>query len=279
MVVMPPMNETGLRSCSACGKQAPRDEMFGAEPDLVCPTCAGRLRERLTPKATGRLENLLKGGSGLTVAIIAIATALFLFGKTWSGASSTWAPWTAYLTELPRIGGRYVPMVVAQPWRLLTSAFLHAGFIHILFNAMWIWGLARPIEMRRGPGVLGLLVIGSAIFASAVSWIFSGPGVGLSGVVYALAAYLFALRKHDPVAAMVMNPRTARFLGAWLVIGVVLSEMGSLPIGNWAHGAGLVWGLAAGYAQRSKYRFALWGLLGAATVAAVMLVTRGVIYW
>ncbi len=273
------MNEMGLRSCSGCGKQVPREDMFGAEPDLLCEPCARGLRERLAPKATGRLENLLKGGTGVTIAIIAVAAGLFLFGRTWSGSSATWAPWTAYLTELPRIGGRYVPMVIVEPWRLLSSAFLHAGFFHILFNAMWIWTLARPIEMRRGSVALGALVVGSAVFASAVSWIFSGPGVGLSGVVYALAGYLFALRKHDPVAAMVMNPRTARFLGAWLVIGVVLSEIGSFPIGNWAHGGGLAWGLAAGFAQRSKHKMALWGLLAAATIAAVVVVTRGYITW
>ncbi len=41
-----------------------------------------------------------------------------------------------------------------QAWRLVTSALLHGGWLHILFNAMWIWSLGRAIETtpRIAPG-------------------------------------------------------------------------------------------------------------------------------
>jgi hypothetical protein len=76
-----------------------------------------------------------------------------------------------------------------------------------------------------------------------------------------------------------MNPGTTRFLLAWLVLGVILSETGAFPIGNWAHGGGAAWGLAAGFAANTRWRYPLWIGLGLATAALVYVVTTGWVAW
>ena len=65
----------------------------------------------------------------------------------------------------------------------------------------------------------------------------------------------------------------------WLVIGVVLSETGTLPIGNWAHGGGGAWGVAAGLASRSRHRVLWLAVLGLATAGLLAWVMAGKVYW
>jgi GlpG protein len=122
------------------------------------------------------------------------------------------------------------------------------------FNVWWCYDLGRAIEGRWGHLTLLVLVVGGGFAASAVQWMVEGGGVGLSGVLYALAGFLFALRRVDPVAAAVMNPRIANTLIVWFVVCIVLTKTGSLAVANWAHGGGAVWGYLAGLALRVRWR-------------------------
>lgn len=55
-----------------------------------------------------------------------------------------------------------------QVWRLVTYAFLHAGPMHLLFNMLVVWFVAREIESMYGPAeLLGLYLTGSIVGALA----------------------------------------------------------------------------------------------------------------
>ncbi len=144
------------------------------------------------------------------------------------------------------------------------------GILHLLFNAWWVRDLGRAIEGAWGPLAVAGLVVGTAVAASASQWIAVGPGIGLSGVVFGLAGFLFALRRTHPVAAALMHPGMVNALLGWFVICVILTEMGSLPVANWAHGGGAVWGLAAGYATGSSHRRVWIPVLVVLTVGLVL---------
>jgi membrane associated rhomboid family serine protease len=69
---------------------------------------------------------------------------------------------------------------LSQPWRLFTSTLLHGDWLHLAFNAYWIWHLGRWVE--NGFGRMWALGLGATFAAgsSAAQFALSGGGIGLS---------------------------------------------------------------------------------------------------
>ena len=131
----------------------------------------------------------------------------------------------------------------------------------------WILALGRATESGFGHLTLALLVVGSALTSGGAEWMINGPGVGLSGVVYALAFFLWVHHKTNPFAATIMNQRTINFLSMWFVLCIVMTLTGVWQIANWAHGVGGLFGWLLGQATLSSERRRLVPLAIAATIA------------
>jgi membrane associated rhomboid family serine protease len=256
--------------CVGCGTTLPRRDMFGVEPDLRCPRCASGVRRRMQVRVRPRVEDR---APTVTKIVLGIAALFFVLGDFVYANPLTRPDWFVQLLVATRPSQL---IWSGEVWTLLGSAFWHIGFLHILFNAWWIWDLGRAVESGFGRWALVLLVAGGAMVASGVEWMVRGPGVGLSGVVYALALFLFVHRRSNPFAAQVMNRRTLNFLLMWFVLCIVLTESGTWNVGNWAHGAGAAWGYLAGEAVRHRLR-RLWVpvaiVLTVALIAATPYVT------
>jgi GlpG protein len=241
--------------------------MFGAPPDLRCEACADRLRARYDTRLAARRP---RARPPIVASLVAAVAVLVFVSVHLLSGKKPWLPYLLVWDEAIREG---------ELWRFVTSAFLHAGprfghglllgIVHVGFNVWWVVDLGRGIENRWGHLALAGLVFGGAATAALVNWVASGGGVGLSGVVYALAGFLFALRRVDGTAAALMNPRTANALIAWFLFCIVLTMSGSLGVANWAHGGGAVWGYAAGAATRTSRRRIAIPLFALATAAAV----------
>ena len=51
------------------------------------------------------------------------------------------------IPQLLKWGANFGPLSLGpQPWRLLTSNYLHIGFLHILFNMWCLWDLGNLAE-------------------------------------------------------------------------------------------------------------------------------------
>ncbi|MDW8310121.1 MAG: rhomboid family intramembrane serine protease, partial [Verrucomicrobiales bacterium] len=136
-----------------------------------------------------------------------------------------------------------------EVWRLVTPIFVHFGILHLLFNLLWLFQLGSMIERRLGTGTLAAVVLGTAALSNLAQYFASGPNFGgMSGVVYALAGYVWMRGKHDPNADVYLDPQSIQ----WLLIWLVLCFTGLLgPVANTAHVVGLISGAAWG-------RFAAW---------------------
>jgi membrane associated rhomboid family serine protease len=163
---------------------------------------------------------------------------------------------------------------VAQPYRFLTSAFLHSPsfVLHIVMNMYALWVLGPYLESLLGRLRFAALYLWSAIGGSVGYFVLVPPSdqgwttgaLGASGAVFGLFS-----------AVLVINRRLGRETGG--VVGVILIN---LVLGFWqgfhiawqAHLGGLVTGAAVSLllARRTSANRGVWQLAGLAGVALLL---------
>ena len=155
------------------------------------------------------------------------------------------------LQSIPGIGGAvtrelqyagiYSDPRLFQPWRMITTVFTHANFIHIALNmyTLWIFGmLLEPLLGRARylalflisgfAGSLGVLLIASP----------TQPVVGASGAIFGMFGAFFVIQRRlggDSTQLLVL-------IGINLVIGFIPG----LGIAWQAHVGGLIGGALVG---------------------------------
>ena len=162
-------------------------------------------------------------------------------------------------------GANALPFTMGfEPWRLVSSAFLHIGLMHLLFNgfAMYFFGqIAEPMfGSSKFLALFLLAAIGGNLLNNYITWqgIVEGsgqPGIsaGASGGIMGIgAALLIAALFKISVNGMVLNLKSLM-----LIMGINLVYGFAVPgIDNAGHigGAvtGLVIALAIGIAHRQR---------------------------
>lgn len=137
-----------------------------------------------------------------------------------------------------------------QYWRLLTPAFLHFGWLHIVFNSLWLWELGSRIERVMGRLNMVLLFGVIALVSNASQYVFGGPGLfgGMSGVVYGLLGFAWVAPLLQPRWLLQPAPAIMLFMVGWLVVCMVglVEVLGFGAIANAAHLGGLLCGAVLG---------------------------------
>ncbi|MGH7132925.1 MAG: rhomboid family intramembrane serine protease [Phycisphaerales bacterium] len=185
-------------------------------------------------------------------------------------AAVTTAAWW-FAGRLGWMAGTGMP-VVDEPWVLLTAVLLHAGVIHLAFNLYWWWRFGTRLERAWGRWWLLALTVVIGVGSSAAESAFSGPGVGLSGVVYGQFALLWVAQRSDPKLAGAVDRKTAQWMCIWFVACIAMTITDVMNVGNVAHGAGAVIGGLLGLAVAPGRRVK-WGWLA---VTACLLAVVGV---
>lgn len=140
--------------------------------------------------------------------------------------------------------GQLSEVMSGQWWRLLTPAIVHFGFIHLLFNMMWLKSLGSIIEYTRGRTFFIALTISSALFSNLLQWWFKGPLFGgMSGVVYALLGFLWMAKEFNTEEEFSLPKQDVLMMIGWFVL-CLTGLLG--PIANFAHAGGLAIGMAVG---------------------------------
>jgi len=135
-----------------------------------------------------------------------------------------------------------------QWWRLVTSMFVHFGFIHLGLNMWCLWNLGRAAERLLGRFSYLLTYFASGIFGSiaSVCWHPRAAGGGASGAIFGLAGVLVSLvyLKKTP-ANLQINSKMLGSLGTFIAYNLIFGA--AIPgISNAAHIGGVVMGLAVG---------------------------------
>ncbi len=146
----------------------------------------------------------------------------------------------------------------AQPWRLFTTALLHGGILHFVFNALWAVRLGLPFENRYGnrASLLFLLVVTPLSVVCTVT--FGNATIGLSGWGFGLGGWMLVARRFDERLQQSVTDESMGTLVVWFALGFILSWLRVLPIDNVAHTAGGTLGaLGALWTYRSEWKRAM----------------------
>lgn len=157
--------------------------------------------------------------------------------------------WQPAGADLVRWGSNYSPLTPAQPWRLLTSCFLHGGAAHLLLNMASLVLLGLLAEGFVGTRRLLTGYLLSGVGGSLLSWWWHTQGlnsVGASGAIFGLYGLL--------LITLVRRPATFSRAGRYTVLLFVLYLLASSLAGglqahttdNAAHVGGLLTGAFLG---------------------------------
>jgi len=153
--------------------------------------------------------------------------------------------------------------LLAMPWTLVTSLFMHANPFHLLmnmFSLLFLGGfLERLIGTKRFLFIYFLSgLLGSILYASVFYLTGTGdlPAVGASGAIFGLGGMLAVITPRMPVYILFIPVSMPMWLGVTLSLALlwIVSILANLPIGNLAHFGGLIAGLICAFYLRSKYK-------------------------
>lgn len=141
-------------------------------------------------------------------------------------------------------GALVVPLLPGEPWRLLTSTFLHFGAFHLLSNLVGLALFGPTFERLVGTPRFVALWLAAGLAGSAATVLSSSGGLtvaaGASGSVFGLlGAFLFVgwRTRHTPDGAIRL-----RQAGVLLLINLGFGLMNP-SIGLAAHAGGTVAGV------------------------------------
>ena len=143
----------------------------------------------------------------------------------------------------------FIPGMPFRPWTLFTYMFLHAGFMHLLFNMIGLFFFGPRLEARLGSkGFLGLYFL-SGLGGAAFSFVFSFNAfiVGASAAVYGIIIGFAMYWPRELIYIYGVVPVQARWLATFVVAISLYSGISGSDGGtaHFAHLGGLAVG--AGY--------------------------------
>ena len=187
----------------------------------------------------------------VTITLIAINVLVFLYELSLGRAVDAF---TLYWGLVP----------AAFSWvTVVTSMFLHGGFMHVAGNMLYLWIFGDNVEDRMGHGrflVFYLLCGVAAALAQTITQPDSViPMVGASGAIAGVMGAYFVLYPRSRIVTLiplffffqVIEVPAIVFLGIWFLmqfisgLGSIVTVAGSTGgIAFWAHVAGFVAGIS-----------------------------------
>lgn len=157
---------------------------------------------------------------------------------------------------------------LGQYYRLFTGIFLHANFLHLIFNMYALYVIGMQLESFLGKGKYLAVYLLSGLGGSMLSIFFSnGYSVGASGAIFGLMGALLYFGYHYRVYLdSVVKSQIIPLIVLNLLIGFT-----STGIDNWAHIGGLVGGILATMAVGVKYKSTKFEMINGAIMYLIFI--------
>jgi membrane associated rhomboid family serine protease len=177
-----------------------------------------------------------------------------------------------YLLQLSPVGRTieiyfsYTPVATTiAPWQMLTAAFLHGSWLHLIFNMYTLYIFGQVLEPMLGRARYLALYLIAAFGGSVAVLIFSDPTssvLGASGAIYGLmGAYFVLLRAIGERSGQLMGLIAINLIFSFLNPGISWqAHIGGLVVG------GIVASIYAGTRKTEQKGIQLAGLVGLVAV-------------
>lgn len=145
---------------------------------------------------------------------------------------------------------------------LITSAFLHGGWMHIIGNMVFLWAFGPPMEEAMGTlRFMMFYIVGAVVAMAAHVWgdpSSTIPALGASGAVAAVMGAFLVTYPRDQIRTLVLTPAVRVILipaivliGLWIVTQVISvtteTAQGSAGgVAYYAHIGGAIFGALTG---------------------------------
>lgn len=153
---------------------------------------------------------------------------------------------------LVQFGASFVPFIkLGEYYRLITSAFLHIGVLHFLFNNYALYVIGPQLESFFGRGKFLCIYLFSAVAGNLFSMLFiDSISAGASGAIFGLLGALLYFGYHYRIyLGNVIKSQIIPLILINLFIGFTMSG-----INNAAHIGGLLGGVLISIALGVKYK-------------------------
>jgi membrane associated rhomboid family serine protease len=225
-------NRQSFILCQRCGRTiCPECQTPGAV-GVVCPECM-RDQRATAPKVKSQLRTRLTGSGApvVTYTLIGLCVLVYIL-QAFSGG---------IVTDALQYAGVYSQHELFQPWRLITSIFVHYSILHIALNmySLLIFGaLLEPLLGRIRYLVLFLI---SGFAGSVAVLLIAVPEQavgGASGAIFGLFGAFFVIQRR-------LGGNATQLL-VLIGINLVIGFIPSFGISWQAHIGGLVGGALVG---------------------------------
>jgi membrane associated rhomboid family serine protease len=207
----------------------------------------------------------------VTYGLIALNIAIFIYELSLPayGLTDFFHSWALVPDELSTSLTTGVSTPNAEEWlTIVTSQFLHGGFLHVVGNMLYLWIFGNNVEDQMGHGRFLLFYLLCGVLANLAQWFFAMgseiPSLGASGAIAGvMGAYIFRFPEVRILTLVPLGPfplplriPALFYLGIWFVqqafygfasLGApAMIGMESGGIAYWAHAGGFAIGALVG---------------------------------
>ncbi len=155
-----------------------------------------------------------------------------------------------------------LPGLIRKPWTLVSYMFLHEGFLHILFNMLWLFWFGRIfleyldqkklVSVYLLGGITGaiLYIISFNLFPVFKDVVSESVALGASASVIAVVIAIAAYVPNHTVYLMFIGPVKIKYIGIIIFVVTSILDFSSNTGGKIAH----IGGAILGFLYTSQYR-------------------------
>ncbi len=243
-LVSPRSGSYPCRSCQGSGKN---------DCSTSCSSCEGsgsitaELQRKVRDKYEVRFQTV-STSKPVTLSLMALCIGVYIVGAL-SPPAGAWIDAT-----LSNISGLWT----SQPWRLISSVFVHGGLLHLVFNVLALQQFGSTVEsLYGGPRFFLLYTLSGVTGGLLSSWgnmtLGGGPvlSVGASGALFGLVGALCACHfRHGLFTGAAIRDQLI-WIATFTLVSLVAAPN---SLDHWCHLGGFLGGFAYAWVSRRPTR-------------------------